>query len=120
MIYTSYFANLRNLPNTITPIAICGKTPDFYQGLTYKTLAPKYSFFKIWKQTGDNNYYTEQYYKLVLNTLNVDEVVNELESLSLTSDIALICYEKPSDFCHRHLVSEWLNHNGYLCEELKI
>lgn len=33
------------------------------------------------------------------------------------NDIALICYEKPSDFCHRHLVSEWLNQNGFKCEE---
>ena len=33
------------------------------------------------------------------------------------NDIALICYEKPSDFCHRHLVAEWLNQNGFKCEE---
>lgn len=31
--------------------------------------------------------------------------------------IALICYEKPSDFCHRHLVADWLNKNGIPCEE---
>ena len=24
-------------------------------------------------------------------------------------DIALVCYEKPGDFCHRHLVADWLN-----------
>ena len=33
-------------------------------------------------------------------------------------DFALVCYEKPSDFCHRHLVADWLNKNGYDCEEL--
>ena len=31
--------------------------------------------------------------------------------------IALICYEKPTDFCHRHLVADWLNKNGIECEE---
>lgn len=32
--------------------------------------------------------------------------------------IALLCYEKPDDFCHRHLVADWLRKNGYECEEL--
>ena len=35
-------------------------------------------------------------------------------------DIALLCYEKPDDFCHRHLVADWLNKNGYKCEEYVI
>ena len=29
------------------------------------------------------------------------------------------CYEKPSDFCHRHLVADWLNKNGVECKELE-
>lgn len=33
------------------------------------------------------------------------------------NDIALICYEKPTDFCHRHLVADWLNKNGFKCDE---
>ena len=36
-----------------------------------------------------------------------------------TEDIALVCYEKPGDFCHRHLVADWLNEAGYQCEEYK-
>lgn len=28
MIYTSYFANVKNLPANIYPIAICGKSPN--------------------------------------------------------------------------------------------
>lgn len=33
MIYTSYFAKLKKLPNNIIPISICGKAPEFYKGL---------------------------------------------------------------------------------------
>ena len=117
MIYTSYFSNLRNIPNTITPIAICIKNPAFYSGLSYKKLAPKYSFFKVWQQTKDNQYYVNNYFKLVLDPLNVHNVVTELKTLANTEDIVLLCYEKPSDFCHRHLVANWLNKNGYECEE---
>lgn len=31
-------------------------------------------------------------------------------------DICLVCYERPSDFCHRRLVADWLIENGFKCE----
>lgn len=40
--------------------------------------------------------------------------------LSGGKDIALICYEKPTDFCHRHLVAEWLTTNGIKCDEIAL
>lgn len=119
MIYTSYFANLKKIPKYITPIAICAKSPDWYTGLQYKKLAPKWSFFSVWKETHDNDYYIENFNKLVLNEVNVHLVVEELLKLAQNKDICLICYEKPGDFCHRHLVADWLTKNGYPCEELK-
>ena len=131
MIYTSYFANLRKLPENIIPISICGKAPDWYKGLQYKKLAPKYDFFMEWKKNHDNDYYIKCFKEQVLDKLNVDDVVKELDSLlidvtttlnykvdlMLVSRIALVCYEKPSDFCHRHLVADWLNKNGISCKE---
>ena len=59
MIYTSYFAKLKSLPDNIAPISICGKAPDWYKGLQYKKLAPKYDFFIKWKCNRDNDYYTK-------------------------------------------------------------
>lgn len=45
-------------------------------------------------------------------------MVKELRSLVLDAkDIAVICYKKPSDFCHRHLVVDWLNENGFEWED---
>lgn len=135
MIYTSYFAKLKSLPDNIIPISICGKAPDWYKGLQYKKLAPKYDFFMKWKENHDNDYYIECFKEQVLDGLDICDVVDNLYKL-LTEEkrmlieitnclpwnnphvnIALICYEKPSDFCHRHLVSEWLNKNGIPCEE---
>ena len=116
MIYTTYFANLKNIPNNIVPIAICGKSPNGWTGLEYKRLAPKWSFFKVWKQTHDNEYYIEEFNKQVLSKLNPDSVVMELERYG--KDIALVCYEKPGDFCHRSLVANWLREAGYNVEEL--
>lgn len=118
-IYTSYFGNLRKLPKDIVPISICGKAPDWYKGLQYKKLAPKYGFFQKWKEIRDNDYYTECFDKEVLQLLNPHEVVKELFDLAKTQQgenimgICLICYEKPEDFYHRHLSADWLNKNGY-------
>ena len=119
MLYTTYFAKLRKLPNNIIPIAIaiCGKSPDWWTGLKYKKLALKWSFFSIWKQTHDNDYYIKTFNELVLNSLSVEKVIEELKVMLKTEDIALVCYEKPEDFCHRHLVANWLNKNEYDCKE---
>jgi len=116
-IYTSYYANLKNIPKDIIPISIAGKCPDFYKGLEYKKLAPKYWFFKQWKINHDNDFYIENFNKEVLNSLTSKEVINDLMFLSEGKDVVLLCYEKPGDFCHRHLVANWLNDNGVDCKE---
>ena len=123
MFYTSYFANLKSLPSYMIPISICGKAPDWYHGLQYKRLAPKYDFFMKWKKNHDNEYYIEQYKSRVLESLDFWKVYDELYTLAESQcdrrayEICLICYEKSNDFCHRHLVSDWFNQNGILCEE---
>lgn len=120
LIYTSYFSAIKQLEdNGIVPISICGKAPDWYTGLQYKKLAPKYSFFKEWKENHNNAYYTECYYEQVLKNLSVLGVLEDLKKLvgEEVKDIALICYERPSDFCHRHLVSAWLKVHEVPCEE---
>ena len=121
MIYTTYFAKLKKLPENIIPIAICGKVPAGYKGLSYRAVAPKYDFFMQWKATGDNDYYIKCFKEQVLDTLNPARVVAELYYQAgrapCSCDIALVCYEKPTDFCHRHLVAEWLREHGYECEE---
>lgn len=117
MNYTSYFANEIKLPEGVIPISICGKAPFYWKGLEYKKLAPKYWFFKEWKKNHDNNYYIENFQKYVLDKLNPDEVWKELNLLTDGKPFALMCYEHPDDFCHRHLVSAWLRQAGYEIEE---
>lgn len=123
MIYTSYFGKLKSLPNNIVPISICAKAPDWYKGLQYKKLAPKYDFLMQWKKNHDNEYYIKCFNEQVLDKfINASEVMFDLGNLVYNhvgyyADIALICYEKPSDFCHRHLVADWLKKSGYECME---
>ena len=121
MIYTSYFGKLKSLPKNIVPVAICGGLPEWYHGAWYKKLAPTWEIWKHWDETHDEISYRETYFPIVLAKLNQDTVVQELNEFirnyPLGTEIALICYEKPEDVCHRHLVAEWLQEAGYQVQE---
>ena len=107
-IYTSNFGNLRKLREKfILPIAIVRYAPKWYDGFNYQRLAP----------TSPMLSYGEPEYRVafgkLLNHLNPHAIVGELTAISGGKDIALLCYEKDGEFCHRHLVADWLKANGY-------
>lgn len=126
--YTGYFAKIKTYEKAgLIPIAICGGIPKWYKGLWYKKLAPKWSFFNEWKNgtehKGDNDYYIQHFNNEVLDKLSVLQVIEDLQKIANTKNtdkIILLCYEKPGDFCHRHLVADWLTKNGLKTIELKI
>lgn len=122
MIYTSYFGAIHSFSKNMIPIAICGKPPDNWKGLCYKKLAPKFKFFMEWRKNHDNNFYVEHFNDEVLSKLNPNEIVRELYEMigDSSKDIVLVCYEKPKNFCHRHLVRKWLVEHEYPCTELSI
>lgn len=135
MIYTSYFAQMRNFPENYIPVAICGGLPNWYKGRWYRKPAPKIGFFQEWKRTGDNEYYIEHYQKEVLDLLDYQKVLADLQmqvpeeiratmqdSVWNSKDVhlVLLCYEKPTDFCHRHLFAKWLSQKaGIKIEEFQ-
>lgn len=117
MIYTSYFAKLRQLPDDIVPISICAKPPSWYKGLEYKVFAPTYDILMRYKRDGDKGAYTYNFYDQILSKLDGCEEESILCAMSQGKDVALLCYEKPSDFCHRHLVADWFNKYNVKAEE---
>ena len=85
-----------------------------------------------WKKNHDNDYYIKCFNEQVLSKLNQIEIITDLHMMlprevrekmqhsvhnSPDWHIALICYEKPTDFCHRHLVAQWLSKIGIECKE---
>ena len=116
-IYTSYFAKAYQFPDDkYTCIAISVGIPKAIDVKSYKKLAPLWDIVQEYKNNGgDIERYKNRYCNEVLNQLDADEVYEELKELSGNKDVVLICYEgiKNNDFCHRHLVSQWLRENGY-------
>ena len=114
MIFTSYFAKIKKFPENVIPVAICAKVPDWYTGLRYRKLTPKYDALMKYKDDHPASVSAELQFLLDLcYDIKMDRVLTENPDWH----VALICYEKPSDFCHRHLVAEWFRNYGVECKE---
>lgn len=128
MIYTSYFGNIRKIKAAFPDaalISIAGKSPDWYNGLKYEYLAPKYSWWKEWHDKFKDDYdstesmmfYSMRYAQTVLSGLDPHEVKCDLYNMANAKTVFLLCYETPEKFCHRKLVADWLTSNHVNCCE---
>ena len=116
-IYTTYFARVRDLTEDIVPISIAYKAPNGFEGPSYRCVAPPWWMIKELKDSGDKGSYTTAYVNNILSGLNFDQVMEDLRFLGQGHDIALVCWERPSEFCHRNLLADWLNEHGQHVEE---
>lgn len=118
-IYTSYFGKVKKLvENNIVPVGICCFPPAYFNGINFKYVAPTAEILKQYK--GNDTLYTLHYQTEVLTTLGESALrifVAQLEVYSKGKDVALCCYEKPNDFCHRHLLAAHMNKFGYMVTE---
>lgn len=108
-IYTSYFANIKNLPTNIYPISIANIKPKNIEIQEYKKLIPPYNLLMNFKKNIINK---EEYKKIYLNYIsryNIYDIIKDLFNLlpNQYKHICLICYEKPDKFCHRHIIEEY-------------
>lgn len=108
MIKTGSYKNCEGNYLTISISGDRGKSVN-YGGQCFSQLAPKLSFWKIWHsnmgvipEEENTMYYIDEYYKQVLSKLDPINIYNELDHK------ILLCYEDNMDFCHRHIVAEWL------------
>jgi hypothetical protein len=99
--HTSYFAKYRGDYG----VCIALKHPPGFKGKCYPALFPKWSFLSKYFNDHDEAAYTKAYYDQVLSKLDPAKVLTDLEGS------ALLCWETPKKFCHRHLVSGWLKEN---------
>lgn len=118
MIYTSYYGKLRAIPEEFCRIAISRATPGGLFGeLRYLPLAPSADILYEYKHTRDEEKFTKAF-RSELDRLDPLSVVADLLDMAGENpDIVLLCYEKAGDFCHRHIVAEWLREHRVPVEE---
>ena len=79
-------------------------------------LAPSAELLQKYKGNSiTNEEYTSVYHNQLLKLENNGYIAKFVKALStlqeLHGDVVLLCYEKKGDFCHRHLLAEYLNNN---------
>lgn len=108
VIYTTYFSNVKKLPAGLNPISIAVVTPSGFPGRNFPQLMPQ---GKLLSQIMSNEITLEEYaikYNEQLARLDPHNIVRQL-----WENPVLVCYEGIGDFCHRHLVADWLCNAGY-------
>ena len=121
-VFTTYFAKLRKLDDSIVPVAILRYTPEWYGGKQYPILAPKAETLLDYKYYSDGDWKKfKRKYEEQLERLDPEEVLEDLEALSCGKDVALVCFERDSEHCHRSICAKWLRDNLGICaRELQI
>lgn len=74
LIYTSYFAQVKNLPSDIVPISIAAKQVPGWRYPVYKALAPTYNILYDYKRDGDKDHYVAAYLRDVLRYLSQERL----------------------------------------------
>jgi len=108
-VYTSYYGNgkILNLYGVVK-VRIAQFAPRFEKAHASCTcLAPSKNLLAASKSgsLGDGEF-TAQYEKEI-SGLDAATVYKDLLELGSGRDVAILCYEKPPDFCHRHITANW-------------
>ena len=108
MIYTSYWSRVKTFEKYgVEPVAISRGKPKWFKGRSCDAIAPTWAMLKM----SDEDYWTH-YWKM-LEAVDPHDFARWLGD----SDVALLCWEKDINDCHRKAVGEWLRANGIPCEE---
>jgi uncharacterized protein YeaO (DUF488 family) len=114
IVYTSNYSRKGKDSNSY---AVSVKPPDYYEGATLPLLAPTW---EIVMGSKANEITQEEYTQRYLELLAERELTPQDVADVLPDGCFLLCYEKPTDFCHRHILAEWLNQaDGIHVEEWK-
>jgi hypothetical protein len=107
-IYTSYFGNNRKLNAAgIKIICVAIGRPRFINAPQMLNVCP--TRYMVSGPCSREEYL--RLYDQILANQDAHQVVSQIEMLSEGQDVALCCYEKPGDFCHRHILAKWITDN---------
>lgn len=105
-VYTSYFAKAKALKGKgIVPIGISVYPPKWFDGPNIHFLAP---LRMMLSDEVKNEEYIKLYKEKILEKVDLKFLGKRLLELSGGRDVALLCFEKPGDFCHRHLLADYI------------
>lgn len=120
MYYTSYFGKLKKIDRSkYNFVAITNSRPAFCDENIgdWCFLGPSKELLQGYKAGNiSKEEYTQIYNQFLKdNWSKFKDVIERYKD----ENIVMLCYEKSTDFCHRHLLRKFLNEVGIKCEELE-
>ena len=108
MIYTSYYAHVRNMnDNKFKFIAISNSVPYWFEKplIRERQLAPVWESVVEYRSTKDRNAFRAKY------LAGIDNLVSVLSKIEMAAEAegkipVLLCYEADADVCHRGFLIE--------------
>lgn len=119
MLYTSYIANIKNIPDDYYKLVITRFPPSsmkFDNNIrgekklcSAKILSPHKEILLDYKEDDDWEKYTRRYLKQLKDPVINDYLDQLIEFMVYFNDIVLLCYEKNSTHCHRRILADHIN-----------
>lgn len=123
-IKTGYFGQMRKyIEMGYTPTSIVLFPPKWYNGKNLKVYAPSLELFNNYRtgRIADERFKLE--YELEVEDTGLEplkQYIKEKEQEGV-SKIVLLCFEKPNETCHRHILAKYINENtNFSVEEIKL
>lgn len=106
-----YLATENKIGDLISISGDRGKSFEYgFEGKVLSQLAPIRKFWEVWHnnignidETENTKYYIREYYHQRLSKIDIMKLLKD-ETFPI-----LLCYEEGQNFCHRHVLAEYLN-----------
>lgn len=119
-IYTSYYANCKNLDESKYMLISISRThPKGFKIAKIPAFAPSKDLLSLYKTgTMSDDDYTKIYTDEI-SYIDIREQLKVLCPLAHGRDLVMLCWEAPDKFCHRHILANliWQQY-GYRVHEL--
>ena len=107
-IYTSYFANYKNIDPMYQCIAISNSKPAYAFIPHIKRLAPPWSIVKKYKaEPIPSAPFQSDYLRYIHINIGPEEIKDCLIQFE-SDNIVLMCYEKDANICHRTILADYI------------
>lgn len=114
-IYTTYFANLKNVPENSVVVSIAQFNPRGVNIPQCKDLAPSAELLTAYKKGQVNEQaYTATFMQQLASLPNLAQIKAHMAKYTADQDknLVFVCYEGKNKFCHRHLVAQFFSEFG--------
>ena len=112
-IYTGYFAYTKKyIEQGLFTISIARYNPKWYEGYSEPYLAPSVDLLRRYKSgLVTEKEFEEEYIRDLDNYILHFLLMNYPQAFKPKTEIIFLCYEKPTDFCHRHILAKYITEN---------